>query len=122
MQDFRKLKVWEKAHHLTLFMYSVTRDFPKEEIYGLTSQIRRSAASIPANIAEGCGRGNREFHHHLRIALGSATELEYHLILVNDLRYLSSDSYDKASGELVEIKKMLTSLMKAIAQSQRRKL
>ena len=114
MQDFKKLKVWGKAHHLTLFLYTATKEFPKEELYGLTSQIRRSAASIPANIAEGCSRSNREFYHHLRIAMGSASELEYHLILSADLMYLRPDEHVKASNELVEIKKMLTSLMKVV--------
>jgi len=98
-----------------MFLYSATKGFPKEETYGLTSQIRRSAVSIPANIAEGCGRGNREFYHFLRIAMGSASELEYHLILVHDLTYLETEAYGRARREVVEVKKMLTSLMKSVS-------
>ncbi len=90
MRDFRSLKVWEKAHHLTLAVYKATGAFPKEEVYGLTSQMRRACASIPANIAEGCGRsGIAELTRFLHIALGSASELEYHVILAHDLAFLS---------------------------------
>jgi len=82
MKDFRELKVWEKAHQLTLEVYKATTIFPKDELYGLTSQIRRACASIPANIAEGCGRrGDAEFARFLGIAMGSASELDYHLLL-----------------------------------------
>ena len=86
MQDFKKLTVWQKAHLLTVAAYKATEAFPKDELYGLTSQIRRACISIPANIAEGCGReGKVEFNRFLQIALGSATELEYHLLLAYDL-------------------------------------
>jgi hypothetical protein len=79
VKGFRDLKVWEKAHQLTLQVYKATASFPKEEMFGLTSQIRRAAASIPANIAEGCGRsGDAELGRFLQIAMGSASELEYH--------------------------------------------
>jgi four helix bundle protein len=85
MKDFRDLKVWEKGHHMTLTSYRLTAGFPKHELFGLTSQIRRCSSSIPANIAEGCGRmGNTEFHRFLQIARGSANELEYHLVLARD--------------------------------------
>jgi four helix bundle protein len=85
MKDFRDLKVWEKGHHMTLTSYRLTAGFPKHELFGLTSQIRRCSSSIPANIAEGCGRmGNTEFHRFLQIACGSANELEYHLVLARD--------------------------------------
>ena len=94
MQDFRKLKVWLKSHELTLSVYKATTDFPKHESYGLTTQIRRSCASIPANIAEGCGRGgSAEFGRFLHIAMGSASELEYHILLGHDLNYLSEPCY-----------------------------
>jgi len=87
MRDFRKRKVWEKAHELALDAYHVTASFPREELYGITAQLRRAAVSIPANIAEGCGReGEAELRRFLRIALGSANELEYHLLLAKDLR------------------------------------
>ena len=90
MQDFKKLTVWRKAHQLTLQVYSVTHAFPPNEMYGLTSQLRRAISSVPANIAEGCGcDGNREFIRFLHIAFRSASEGEYHLLLARDLNYLS---------------------------------
>ena len=89
MKDFRKLKVWKRAHELVLEIYKITHQFPKEELYGLTNQIRRSSSSIPTNIAEGCGRaGDTEFHRFLIIAMGSASELEYQAVLAHDLGYL----------------------------------
>ena len=89
MKDFRKLKVWEKAHHLTLALYPVTASFPRDEVYGLASQIRRAASSIPSNIAEGCGReGDPELARFCIIARGSATELEYQLLLARDLKLI----------------------------------
>jgi four helix bundle protein len=91
MKDFRELKVWGKAHDLTLKCYRLTERFPKHELFGLANQIRRCASSIPANIAEGCGRlGNSELHRFLQISCGSASELEYHLLLARDLEYISS--------------------------------
>jgi len=82
MRNFRSLKTWQKAHGIALCIYKATRPFPKEELYGLVSQLRRAASSVPANIAESCGcNGNREFAHFLRIALRSASETEYHLLL-----------------------------------------
>jgi four helix bundle protein len=96
LQDFRKLKVWEKGHQLTLAVYKATLSFPQEELYGLTNQVRRACASIPTNIAEGCGRGsNPEFKHFLQIAMGSASETEYQLLLAHDLEYLTDDDYDR---------------------------
>ena len=89
MQNFKSLKVWEKSHELTLAVYKATTNFPKDELYGLTSQIRRASASIPANIAEGCGRtGKAELARFLQVAMGSASELEYHLLLAHDLGLL----------------------------------
>ena len=89
MQSFRNLKVWEKAHSVTLDIYIVTRAFPREEIYGLTSQMLRASASIGANIAEGsCRKGDAEFGRFLQIAMGSASELEYHLLLARDLKVI----------------------------------
>jgi four helix bundle protein len=88
VKDFRSLKVWERAHVLTLELYKVTTQFPREEMFGLSSQIRRAVASIAANIAEGYGRrGNSEFHRFLQIAAGSASELDYHLLLARDLKF-----------------------------------
>ncbi len=115
MQDFRKLKVWQKAHGLTLAVYEATRSFPKDELYGLTSQSRRCAASIPANIAEGCGRGGeREFARFLQIASGSASELEYHILLAHDLQFLTQPTYDHLTSGVREIKRMLVSLIKKV--------
>jgi len=115
MQDFKKLKVWEKAHQLTLAVYEITAPFPKEELYGLTSQMRRAAASIVCNIAEGCGRvGRADFARFLQMATGSASELEYQLLLAHDLTFLRPPEYKSLETAVVEIKRMLTSLMQRL--------
>ncbi|MBK8615644.1 MAG: four helix bundle protein [Anaerolineales bacterium] len=115
MKDFRKLKVWEKAHQLALNVYKVTGAFPKEELYGLTSQIRRSSMSTPTNIAEGCGRNtDADFARFLQIAMGSASETEYQLILAYDLEFISEESYEKLHSDAEEVKRMLASLLKTI--------
>lgn len=115
MRDFRELKVWEKSHKLTLDVYKATAGFPQEELYGLTSQIRRSCASIPANIAEGCGRdGDAELARFSRIAAGSASELEYHLLLANELNFLNNSDHGKLTKEVTEIKRMLTSFIQKL--------
>lgn len=109
MQDFRNLKVWAKAHQLTLTVYKATRQFPKEELYGITSQIRRACVSICSNIAEGCGRkGDREFSRFLHIAMGSACETEYLLMLAQDLGLMSTSEYGVFSTEITQVKKMIT--------------
>ncbi|MGH2532754.1 MAG: four helix bundle protein [Thermomicrobiales bacterium] len=108
MRDFRKIKVWDRAHQLVLAVYEATSTFPREEMFGLTSQIRRASASIPANIAEGCGRGSTaELARFCRISLGSANELEYHFLLAKDLRMLEPASYDRLDADLAEVKRML---------------
>ncbi len=100
MRDFRKLNVWDKAHRLTLAVYKITKDFPRDEAYGLTSQIRRCSVSIPANIAEGCGRkGEAEFGRFLGIAMGSASELEYHLLLASDLNTLKQKTTENLTAK-----------------------
>ena len=110
MRSFHELKVWRKAHQLTLDVYAITRDFPKEELYGLTNQVRRAASSIPSNIAEGCGRySSREFARFLHIAGGSASELEYELLLAHDLNLLDETTYARLIGEVTEVKRMLHS-------------
>ena len=115
MRDFRKLNVWARAHRLTLALYPTTRSFPKEELYGLTSQIRRSAASIGANIAEGCGRsGDAELRRFLLIALGSASELEYHVLLAADLGYLRRRIYQELNTEVTGVKRMLSGLLRRL--------
>jgi len=120
MKDFRNLKVWEKAHQLTLALYRITPSFPREEAYGLASQIRRAASSIASNIAEGCGReGDAELARFCIIARGSASELEYELLLARDLKLLQPGDYQTLSQQTVEIKRMLTVLVqKLTAQRQ----
>ena len=89
MKDFRQLKVWQKSHELTLVLYKLTASFPREETYGLTAQVRRAASSISANLAEGCGRnGDAELARFCSIASCSAIELEYHLLLARDLKFI----------------------------------
>src|SRR5438309_7139793 len=101
MQDFRKLQVWTKAHQLTLAAYFETRSFPREELFGLTSQIRRCSASIGANIAEGCGRGSDpDFCRFLQMAMGSTNELEYHFLLAKDLNFLNEDCHKKLDTDI----------------------
>jgi four helix bundle protein len=115
VRDFRELKVWDKGHRLTLAIYKSTARFPREELYGLTSQMRRSCASIPANIAEDCGRdGDAELARFLRIALGSASELEYHLLLAHDLGLLYTPDHERLTKEVTEVKRMLTSFTKKL--------
>ena len=112
MGDFRNLRVWQRAHQLTLDLYGDSRTFPKEERYRLTSQLRRSAVSIPANIAEGCGRnGDAELARFLTIARGSASELDYYLLLAHDLGYLKSSRYEQLAEEVHGISRMLTNFV-----------
>jgi four helix bundle protein len=112
MRDFRQIKVWEKAHNLTLEIYTITAIFPREELYGLTSQLRRASASIPANIAEGFGRGgNVELARFLQIGMGSAYEVEYHALLAKDLGFLSEATYDRLAAQIIEVKRMLAALL-----------
>jgi four helix bundle protein len=112
VRDFRKMKVWVEGHELTLRVYEVTGGFPREELYGVVSQLRRCSASIPANIAEGCGRsGDAELHRFMLIAMGSASELEYHLLLADDLGYLSPEDYHDLSEKTQELKRMLSTFI-----------
>ena len=106
MKDFRTLIVWQKAHELTLGVYAATKQFPKDELFGMTSQMRRSSSSIPTNIAEGCGRGsNADFQRFLQMAFGSASELDYQLILSSDLKDLSREDHEQLGKLLLEVKK-----------------
>ena len=115
MKDFRQLNVWQKSHQLTLALYELTRLFPREEMYGLTAQIRRAGSSIPANIAEGCGKdGDAELARYCNIARGSASELEYHLLLAHDLKLLKADDYTPIAERVVELKRMLTALIQRL--------
>lgn len=115
MSDFRELKVWQKAHELTIDVYQTTRKFPPQEIYGLVSQMRRCAVSVGSNIAEGKGRrGDTEFARFIQIASGSLTELEYQLLLSKDLKYLPESEYESLNGKLAEVSRMLTSLQQKV--------
>lgn len=120
MQPLRKLVVWERAHELTLTLYKATASFPSEERYGLTSQVRRGASSICANLAEGCGRGSRrDFARFAYIAMGSASELEYHLLLAADLGILPTSTHAEVNNHLVRIKKMLAGLIRRLKTENR---
>jgi four helix bundle protein len=114
------LKVWEKAHALTLAIYRSTASFPREEMYGITSQVRRCSSSVAANIAEGCGRtGNGDFHRFLNIAAGSAAELEYFLLLARDLDFIPSNPYGTLREDVLEIQRMLASLLRKVDSTRR---
>jgi len=115
LRNYRDLQVWSKAYALTLELYKLSRAFPKDELYGLTAQLRRSATSIGANLAEGSGRrGNAEMARFVKIALGSASELDHHLLLSRDLGFLRSEDYERCAKELTLLRKMLTTFLTAI--------
>ena len=115
MRDFRSLKVWEKSHQLTLEIYQAVGKLPNEERFGLTSQMQRSSSSIPTNIAEGCGRaGDAELRRFMQIGMGSASELEYQLLLAHDLGYPSKNEYTRLNELTVEVKRMLASFIKQL--------
>jgi four helix bundle protein len=115
VKDFRELKVWQKAHQLTLAVYRLTASFPREELYGLTTQIRRSSSSISANLAEGCGRnGDAELARFCAIAMGSASELDYHLLLARELKLVNSKDYADLAQRTTEVKRMLTGLLQKL--------
>ena len=115
MHNFRNLVVWQKSHELVLRVYTATASYPETERYGLTSQTRRSAASAPANIAEGCGRySRRELRRFMTIASGSTSELDYQLLLGLDLGYLNESTYAELQKRTEEVKKMLFSYIKKL--------
>ena len=112
MKDFRSLKVWHKAHRLVLAVYRASAGFPSEERFGLTSQLRRACVSIPANIAEGCGRRtDDDFARFMDYAMGSASEVEYHLLLARDLGLLGAEAHEQLHGQTTEVKRMLASFL-----------
>ncbi|MBA4407350.1 hypothetical protein C0389_08755 [bacterium] len=118
MRDFKKLKVWERSHKFVLNLYKVTKSFPKEELYGITSQLRRAVVSIPTNIAEGSGKQTeKEFARYLSIAAGSTSEVEYLLILSRDLEFIKQFLAVELITEINEIKKMLNAFIMKIAKS-----
>lgn len=115
MQNYKDLKVWTKSHEITLKIYNLTKVFPREEMYSLTNQVRRCSSSIPANIAEGCGKnGKNDFARFLNIALASANETEYFLLLAKDLGYLKIDDHIQLEKSINEIKAMLISLIQKV--------
>lgn len=117
MRDYKKYLVWQKSHQLTLEIYKVTRSFPKEEMFALTSQMKRSSSSIPTNIAEGCGRSSdKDFCRFLYISYGSANELEYQIILSIDLQFLNSEDGENLLRQIEEIKKMLNGLIMKVRE------
>lgn len=116
MRDFRELKVWQKAHQVALEVYRQTRTFPADERFGLTAHLRKSATSAPSNIAEGCGRnGEKELARFMSIAAGSASELEYQLLLAHDLDYLPTDAYAALNEQVGEVKRMLYRFMQSLS-------
>ena len=119
MKDFKDLRVWSKAHSLTIDVYKATRPFPREELFGITSQMRRAASSIGANIAEGAGRkSDGELTRFLHIARGSAAELEYHLLLAHDLDLLSEAAHSLLAKQTDEVQRMLTALIQQVQPVQ----
>ena len=117
MRDFRKLSIWSKGHLLTLKMYTLTKSFPKEETFGLISQMRRAAYSIPSNIAEGCGRNsNPDFKRFLSISAGSASELEYQLFLSHDLGFIPETLFKELEAETIQLRKMIYTLIKKLEE------
>ena len=115
MQDFRRLKVWRKAHELVLDVYATTKQFPITERYGLASQLQKSASSIPTNLAEGCGRGSvGAFAAFAQIAFGSESETEYQLLLARDLGYIRPENHSKLAVQVTEVKRMLASLLRTL--------
>ena len=119
VRDFKELKVWERSHRLVLDIYQATGKFPREETYGLTAQLRRCSASIPANIAEGCGRsGDTELGRFMLISMGSASELEY-LLLARDLGYLDAQRYRNLSQRTQEVKRMLSTFITKLRHTKK---
>ena len=115
MNDFRKLEVWRKSMTLANTVYQKTKDFPKEELYGITNQMRRYSVSIPSNIAEGCAKSSsKEFARYLKISLGSAYELETQMTISIGLNYLDKSSYDQILDEIIQIQKMISKLRSTI--------
>jgi four helix bundle protein len=115
VQDFKNLKVWEKAHRLTLEVYQATGAFPNHETFGLRSQIRRAMIAIPGNLAEGCGRGSdADFKRFVQMAMGSACEVEYFLLLARDLTYLPGSDHTRLTNDVAEVKRMLAGLLSTL--------
>lgn len=118
MRDYKKINAWERSHRFFLGIYELTEQFPSDEKFGIISQLRRAALSIPTNIAEGCGRSTeRELVRFMDIASGSASEVDYLLYLAMELNYIDQDQYDTASNELTEIRKMISGYIKTVRKA-----
>ena len=118
MRNYRDLVVWQKAHRLTLVVYKATQNFPADERFGLTSQLRRAAGSVAANLAEGCGRRSEgEMARFVQISMGSGAELSYHFLLAKDLGLVRSDVYESLTSDLSEIMRMLSALSAKVRSS-----
>jgi four helix bundle protein len=115
VKDYRGIQAWRRSHVLTVQLYRLSKHFPKEELFGLTSQIRRAAASIPANTAEGCGRGgDPELKRFMNIAPGSACELDYFIMLATELGYIETEAASALAAEVLEVRKMLGGFIKKL--------
>ena len=120
MSDYKNLRVWDEAHDLALNVYRISARLPKSETYGLQSQMRRAAASIPANLAEGSGRStNRDFARFVSNAIGSASELDYQLLLAGDLGYIDRENVASAKARVTEVRRMLSALRRHLAEGKR---
>lgn len=119
MKSFRDYHVWQRSHDLTLAVYRITEGFPRNEQFGLTSQMRRSSSSVPTNIAEGAVMGDAQFYRFLTISLGSAAELEYQLILAKDLGYINDPDYDSLDAQVNVVKRQLIRLRETIRATSR---
>jgi four helix bundle protein len=115
MRNFRKYSVWEQSHKFTLLVYEITRTFPSEEKFGITSQLRRACTSIPTNFAEGCGKpSEKDFARFLSISYGSASEVDYLLLLSYELGFLNDEIYQKLNTEIISIRKQLYNLIQKL--------
>ncbi len=115
IRPHEKLIIWQRSYEFCLHVYTITKEFPKHELFSLTNQIRRASYSLPMNIAEGCGRGSEaELARFMQIAMGSASELEYQFILSRDLSYIDSTKYFELNSAVVEVKKMLSRFIKSL--------
>jgi four helix bundle protein len=113
MKEFTDLHVWQEAHRLTVLVYAATRAFPRDEIFGLTSQVRRAVASVEANVAEGHGRfSDTEFHQFCNVAKGSLTEAQCHLMVARDLGYLSLEAWQPLHQQSLVVRKLLQAFMR----------
>jgi len=120
MRDFRTLTAWQRSHAFALGVYKLTAPFPREELYGVTSQMRRSAASVPTNIAEGCGSdGGLEMARFLQMAMRSATELDYQLLLARDLGFITGEAHQSLENELSAVKRILNALIRKVRSDVR---